>query len=84
MLHALHVNISCNLTMFFSLFQTFRWPIASKLDGNEMLEIQVYNYSKVFSNRYGAVWCCIIIQAPQTALQSKLSIFAFLPFCCNL
>ncbi|XP_078145831.1 otoferlin [Centroberyx gerrardi] len=31
--------------------ETFRWPIASKLDGNEMLEIQVYNYSKVFSNR---------------------------------
>uniref|UniRef100_A0A3Q4I5W4 Otoferlin n=1 Tax=Neolamprologus brichardi TaxID=32507 RepID=A0A3Q4I5W4_NEOBR len=30
--------------------ETFRWPIASKLDGNEMLEIQVYNYSKVFSN----------------------------------
>lgn len=58
----LNVVISCNLTMFFltlhilSLFQTFRWPIASKLDGNEMLEIQVYNYSKVFSNRYGAVY----------------------------
>lgn len=32
-------------------FQTFRWPIASRLDENEMLEIQVYNYSKVFSNR---------------------------------
>ncbi|XP_058469612.1 otoferlin isoform X3 [Solea solea] len=31
--------------------ETFRWPIASRLDGNEMLEIQVYNYSKVFSNR---------------------------------
>lgn len=50
------LHVSCNLTMFFSLFQTFRWPIASKLDGNEMLEIQVYNYSKVFSNRYGAVF----------------------------
>ncbi|KAM3861226.1 otoferlin isoform 2-T2 [Diretmus argenteus] len=31
--------------------ETFRWPIASKLDGNETLEIQVYNYSKVFTNR---------------------------------
>ncbi|XP_038583171.1 otoferlin isoform X3 [Micropterus salmoides] len=31
--------------------ETFRWPIASRLDGNETLEIQVYNYSKVFSNR---------------------------------
>ncbi|XP_049445184.1 otoferlin isoform X8 [Epinephelus fuscoguttatus] len=31
--------------------ELFRWPIASRLDGNEMLEIQVYNYSKVFSNR---------------------------------
>ncbi|XP_055005471.1 LOW QUALITY PROTEIN: otoferlin [Boleophthalmus pectinirostris] len=31
--------------------EVFRWPIASQLDENEMLEIQVYNYSKVFSNR---------------------------------
>ncbi|XP_061097986.1 otoferlin [Conger conger] len=31
--------------------ETFRWPIASKIDGNEMLEIQVFNYSKVFTNR---------------------------------
>ncbi|KAI5090675.1 otoferlin isoform X12 [Silurus meridionalis] len=29
----------------------FRWPIASKVDGNEMLEIHIYNYSKVFTNR---------------------------------
>lgn len=38
-------------TSYSVFFQTFRWPIASRLDGNEMLEIQVYNYSKVFSNR---------------------------------
>ncbi|XP_040283026.1 otoferlin [Bufo bufo] len=31
--------------------ETFRWPIASDVDGNEMLEIQVFNYSKVFTNR---------------------------------
>ncbi|XP_075454855.1 otoferlin isoform X3 [Ascaphus truei] len=31
--------------------ETFRWPIASNVDGNEMLEIQVFNYSKVFTNR---------------------------------
>uniref|UniRef100_A0A8C1QYP5 Otoferlin n=1 Tax=Cyprinus carpio TaxID=7962 RepID=A0A8C1QYP5_CYPCA len=31
--------------------QAFRWPIGSKVDGNEMLEIQVFNYSKVFTNR---------------------------------
>ncbi|KAG7460806.1 hypothetical protein MATL_G00202750 [Megalops atlanticus] len=31
--------------------ETFRWPVASKIDGNEMLEIQVFNYSKVFTNR---------------------------------
>uniref|UniRef100_A0A8C0J8A6 Otoferlin n=1 Tax=Chelonoidis abingdonii TaxID=106734 RepID=A0A8C0J8A6_CHEAB len=31
--------------------ETFRWPIASSIDGNEMLEIQVFNYSKVFTNR---------------------------------
>ncbi|XP_066468090.1 otoferlin isoform X4 [Tiliqua scincoides] len=31
--------------------ETFRWPIASSIEVNEMLEIQVFNYSKVFSNR---------------------------------
>uniref|UniRef100_UPI00398F4D76 otoferlin isoform X2 n=1 Tax=Pristiophorus japonicus TaxID=55135 RepID=UPI00398F4D76 len=31
--------------------ETFRWPTASNIDGNEMLEIQVFNYSKVFTNR---------------------------------
>ncbi|XP_005533079.1 PREDICTED: otoferlin isoform X2 [Pseudopodoces humilis] len=31
--------------------ETFRWPVASSIDGNELLEIQVFNYSKVFSNR---------------------------------
>eukprot|EP00062_Callorhinchus_milii_P015036 gi/632964862/ref/XP_007898605.1/ PREDICTED: otoferlin isoform X2 [Callorhinchus milii] len=31
--------------------ETFRWPVASSIDGNEMLEIQVFNYSKVFTNR---------------------------------
>ncbi|XP_039604234.1 otoferlin isoform X2 [Polypterus senegalus] len=31
--------------------ESFRWPIASNVDGNEMLEIQVFNYSKVFTNR---------------------------------
>ncbi|XP_053239819.1 otoferlin [Podarcis raffonei] len=31
--------------------ETFRWPVASSIDVNEMLEVQVFNYSKVFSNR---------------------------------
>ncbi|XP_068927908.1 otoferlin [Petaurus breviceps papuanus] len=31
--------------------ETFRWPLGSNIDGNEMLEIQVFNYSKVFSNK---------------------------------
>lgn len=31
--------------------ETFRWPIGSTVDGSEILEIQVYNYSKVFTNR---------------------------------
>ncbi|KAM7325159.1 hypothetical protein ACRRTK_015412 [Alexandromys fortis] len=30
---------------------TFRWPVASSIDKNEMLEIQIFNYSKVFSNK---------------------------------
>ncbi|XP_077442838.1 otoferlin isoform X1 [Stigmatopora argus] len=40
--------------------QSFRWPIASTLDGNEMLEIQVYNYSKVFSNRLVGTFCMVL------------------------
>ncbi|XP_037541805.1 otoferlin [Nematolebias whitei] len=40
--------------------ETFRWPIASRLDGNEMLEIQVYNYSKVFSNRLIGTFCMVL------------------------
>ncbi|KAI8499166.1 hypothetical protein Bbelb_229300, partial [Branchiostoma belcheri] len=31
--------------------ETFEWPVASPIEGNEYLEVQVYNYSKVFSNR---------------------------------
>ncbi|XP_016351775.1 otoferlin isoform X2 [Sinocyclocheilus anshuiensis] len=31
--------------------QAFRWPIGSQVDGDDMLEIQVFNYSKVFTNR---------------------------------
>uniref|UniRef100_A0A803V886 Otoferlin n=1 Tax=Ficedula albicollis TaxID=59894 RepID=A0A803V886_FICAL len=34
-----------------SFSQTFRWPVATNIDGNEILEIQVFNYSKVFTNR---------------------------------
>lgn len=30
------------------------------------------------------VWCCLLIQAPQTALQSKLSMFAFMMHVANL
>ncbi|XP_047430131.1 otoferlin isoform X4 [Mugil cephalus] len=40
--------------------ETFRWPIASRLDGNEMLEVQVYNYSKVFSNRLVGTFCMVL------------------------
>ncbi|XP_052040734.1 otoferlin isoform X4 [Apodemus sylvaticus] len=31
--------------------ETFRWPVASSIDRNEVLEIQVFNYSKVFNNK---------------------------------
>uniref|UniRef100_A0A673XMC9 Otoferlin n=1 Tax=Salmo trutta TaxID=8032 RepID=A0A673XMC9_SALTR len=31
--------------------EMFRWPIASRVDENEMLELQVFNYSKIFTNR---------------------------------
>ncbi|XP_030920877.1 otoferlin-like [Geospiza fortis] len=31
--------------------ETFRWPVATNIDGNEILEIQVFSYSKVFTNR---------------------------------
>uniref|UniRef100_A0A3Q2XCE0 Otoferlin n=1 Tax=Hippocampus comes TaxID=109280 RepID=A0A3Q2XCE0_HIPCM len=41
-------------------FRMFRWPLASRLDGSEMLEIQVYNYSKVFSNRLVGTFCMVL------------------------
>ncbi|KAM7078247.1 otoferlin isoform 2-T2 [Molossus nigricans] len=31
--------------------EIFRWPVASSIDNNEILEIQIFNYSKVFSNK---------------------------------
>uniref|UniRef100_G1PFH8 Otoferlin n=1 Tax=Myotis lucifugus TaxID=59463 RepID=G1PFH8_MYOLU len=31
--------------------EIFRWPVASSIDNNEVLEIQIFNYSKVFSNK---------------------------------
>ncbi|XP_058143724.1 otoferlin [Dasypus novemcinctus] len=31
--------------------ETFRWPVASSVDSSEVLEIQIFNYSKVFSNK---------------------------------
>ncbi|XP_029705528.1 otoferlin isoform X1 [Takifugu rubripes] len=40
--------------------EVFRWPIASRLDENEILEIQVYNYSKVFSNRLVGTFCMVL------------------------
>uniref|UniRef100_A0A4W5L2Q6 Otoferlin a n=1 Tax=Hucho hucho TaxID=62062 RepID=A0A4W5L2Q6_9TELE len=36
---------------FCDVINMFRWPIASSVDENEMLEVQVFNYSKVFTNR---------------------------------
>ncbi|XP_024860787.1 otoferlin isoform X5 [Kryptolebias marmoratus] len=53
-----HVAENCEEVAHFN--ETFRWPIASRLDGNEMLEIQVYNYSKVFSNRLIGTFCMVL------------------------
>ncbi|KAM7395295.1 hypothetical protein PAMA_006863 [Pampus argenteus] len=53
-----HVAENCEEVAQFN--QAFRWPIASRLDGNEMLEIQVYNYSKVFSNRLVGTFCMVL------------------------
>ncbi|XP_023256212.1 otoferlin-like, partial [Seriola lalandi dorsalis] len=53
-----HVAENCEEAAHFN--ETFRWPIASRLDGNEMLEIQVYNYSKVFSNRLVGTFCMVL------------------------
>ncbi|XP_015802855.3 otoferlin isoform X7 [Nothobranchius furzeri] len=53
-----HVAENCEEVAPFN--ETFRWPIASRLDGNELLEIQVYNYSKVFSNRLIGTFCMVL------------------------
>ncbi|XP_061890913.1 otoferlin isoform X2 [Entelurus aequoreus] len=53
-----HVAANCEEVAHFN--ETFRWPIASSLDGSEMLEIQVYNYSKVFTNRLVGTFCMVL------------------------
>nr|XP_055041938.1 otoferlin isoform X4 [Misgurnus anguillicaudatus] len=40
--------------------QAFRWPIGSQVDGDELLEIQVFNYSKVFTNRLIGTFCMVL------------------------
>ncbi|XP_052391066.1 otoferlin-like isoform X5 [Carassius gibelio] len=69
--------------------QAFRWPIGSQVDGNEMLEIQVFNYSKVFTNRLIGTFCMVLqkvveeghlevsdtlIDDNNTAIQTSISI----------
>ncbi|XP_030883530.1 otoferlin [Leptonychotes weddellii] len=39
---------------------TFRWPVASSIDSNEILEIQIFNYSKVFSNKLIGTFCMVL------------------------
>ncbi|XP_061559537.1 otoferlin isoform X4 [Phycodurus eques] len=52
------VAANCEAVAHFN--EMFQWPIASRLDGSEMLEIQVYNYSKVFSNRLVGTFCMVL------------------------
>ncbi|XP_006504269.1 otoferlin isoform X2 [Mus musculus] len=40
--------------------ETFRWPVASSIDRNEVLEIQIFNYSKVFSNKLIGTFCMVL------------------------
>nr|XP_045739676.1 otoferlin isoform X2 [Mirounga angustirostris] len=40
--------------------ETFRWPVASSIDSNEILEIQIFNYSKVFSNKLIGTFCMVL------------------------
>nr|XP_045004703.1 otoferlin [Jaculus jaculus] len=40
--------------------EMFRWPVASNIDRNEMLEIQIFNYSKVFSNKLIGTFCMVL------------------------
>ncbi|XP_038606758.1 otoferlin isoform X3 [Tachyglossus aculeatus] len=40
--------------------ETFRWPVASNIDGDELLEIQIFNYSKVFSNKIIGTFCMVL------------------------
>uniref|UniRef100_G3TXY1 Otoferlin n=1 Tax=Loxodonta africana TaxID=9785 RepID=G3TXY1_LOXAF len=40
--------------------QTFRWPVASSIDSNELLEIQIFNYNKVFSNKLIGTFCMVL------------------------
>ncbi|XP_044118475.1 otoferlin isoform X2 [Neovison vison] len=40
--------------------ETFRWPVGSSIDSNEILEIQIFNYSKVFSNKLIGTFCMVL------------------------
>uniref|UniRef100_G3TA01 Otoferlin n=1 Tax=Loxodonta africana TaxID=9785 RepID=G3TA01_LOXAF len=40
--------------------ETFRWPVASSIDSNELLEIQIFNYNKVFSNKLIGTFCMVL------------------------
>ncbi|XP_061667432.1 otoferlin isoform X3 [Syngnathoides biaculeatus] len=53
-------RVAANCEAVADFNEIFRWPFASRLDGSEMLEIQVYNYSKVFSNRLVGTFCMVL------------------------
>ena len=41
--------------------QDFEWPLESPLDPSEFIEIEVYNFNKIFNNRFLIVLIYLIL-----------------------
>ncbi|XP_061418483.1 otoferlin isoform X4 [Lethenteron reissneri] len=42
--------------------EVFRWEVGTPVEGHEMLEIQVFNFSKVFTNKLLGTFCMVLQQ----------------------
>ena len=45
----------CHLCCLSLELQDFEWPLESPLDPSEFIEIEVYNFNKIFNNRLVSV-----------------------------
>ena len=71
--------------------QDFEWPLESPLDPSEFIEIEVYNFNKIFNNRFLIVIISLILFTliavnrphPNFAMELKKSRMAAMFLCGN-